>query len=490
MESSDILNDPIHGRIELSKLERDLVQTPTFMRLGRIQQLGLASMIFPGATHTRLAHSLGTLHIATRIALQLQLDSEEEEKLRVAALLHDIGQYPLSHAIEFVYRKLGEPATSAQELFKNTEHLRQSQESSTFLQSAVHSVHLNENAKDKKIAATVIRERPDLRRVFEKHNKTDFFVDEIVRIISGEHVETLFRHLMDSDYDCDRLDFVQRDAMMAGVTYGRIDLDFLIENLVARRYPPTAETRVLAVNKRKALHTLEHYLTARYYMYSQVIHHKDVKSLELMAKAIFLELAKRGKVYADYKEITNKVIPSDEFLSFDDSYFFRSIFEYSRQADKDDPLKILIDNLIHKRPLNLIREYRKLFDRTTESADEEYHRVKNHLFNERNLISICDEAQVERGKIVVEEIPVQFVPIGPLLSLKQILAGQGSVEEIGSSLQLYNEERDDTEFLLADRSSILYELSKVELKIVRLYFSGENPEEEKALLHALDGRLR
>jgi HD superfamily phosphohydrolase len=85
-------------------MERELVGSKTFHRLGRISQLGLASLLFPGATHTRLVHSLGALHIASLIAKRLELPDHEQRIVRTAALLHDIGQYPLSHAIEFLYR--------------------------------------------------------------------------------------------------------------------------------------------------------------------------------------------------------------------------------------------------------------------------------------------------------------------------------------------------------------------------------------------------
>ncbi|MEM0173317.1 MAG: HD domain-containing protein, partial [Sulfolobaceae archaeon] len=99
--------DEIHGYIELTEQERELVDSSLFQRLRRIKQTSLAYLVYPGAMHTRFSHSLGTFHLANRLGLKLYklgiINDEELEYLRIAALLHDIGQLPLSHCIEPYY---------------------------------------------------------------------------------------------------------------------------------------------------------------------------------------------------------------------------------------------------------------------------------------------------------------------------------------------------------------------------------------------------
>lgn len=98
------IRDPIHGLVELLKKEVDLINTRTFQRLRRIRQLAMAFLVYPGTLHTRFDHSIGVMHIAGRICDQLkQLESitdEDSERIRLAALLHDIGHGPFSHVSE------------------------------------------------------------------------------------------------------------------------------------------------------------------------------------------------------------------------------------------------------------------------------------------------------------------------------------------------------------------------------------------------------
>jgi HD superfamily phosphohydrolase len=97
--------DPIYGRVEISELEQLIINTPEMARLRRIQQLGLADLAFPGANHTRFEHSVGTLFIADKTAKALGLSQEEIVKVRMAALLHDIGHCAFSHVVESVLKR-------------------------------------------------------------------------------------------------------------------------------------------------------------------------------------------------------------------------------------------------------------------------------------------------------------------------------------------------------------------------------------------------
>src|SRR5690554_3303174 len=94
------IRDPIHGYIKLSGLAQALADTPPMQRLRWIKQLGLANLVYPGANHSRFEHSLGVYHLAGSLAVHLGLNEEDRQKVEAAALLHDIGHGPLSHATE------------------------------------------------------------------------------------------------------------------------------------------------------------------------------------------------------------------------------------------------------------------------------------------------------------------------------------------------------------------------------------------------------
>jgi HD superfamily phosphohydrolase len=102
-----VIIDPIHGDIGLSKLETNLIDTPTFQRLRRLKQLGFASTVYPNASYSRFAHSLGVLNVTSRVIEVFRRNGQLQEegdvqKLRIAALLHDIGHYPYSHLMELI----------------------------------------------------------------------------------------------------------------------------------------------------------------------------------------------------------------------------------------------------------------------------------------------------------------------------------------------------------------------------------------------------
>ena len=101
-EKKKFIRDSVYGDIELSSFEVKIMDTPQFQRLRRIKQLGLISLIYPGATHTRFEHSVGTMNLGSKLAKKLELENDEQDLIRISALLHDIGHGPFSHVSEGV----------------------------------------------------------------------------------------------------------------------------------------------------------------------------------------------------------------------------------------------------------------------------------------------------------------------------------------------------------------------------------------------------
>ncbi|MGH2373255.1 MAG: HD domain-containing protein [bacterium] len=176
---STTIHDSLNGRVELSDLETEIIGTPLFLRLARIAQLGLARLVFPGATHSRFSHSIGVAHLVGKLAQSLGLDPDVTEKLRLAGLLHDIGQYPLSHCIELAYRIIGDPDGQASDrIFQSTGPLEEEFEP-TLLQRVGLASPASGSARDKVIGAQVLTRRTDLRETLLDAGKSEEYIHEI-----------------------------------------------------------------------------------------------------------------------------------------------------------------------------------------------------------------------------------------------------------------------------------------------------------------------
>lgn len=243
----EIVRDPLWNNIRLDALSFELIDTPAFQRLRYVRQLGLAFLVYPGATHSRFEHALGTFHLARRtLNLFEELDEfsalgrDECTLVRAAALLHDVGHYPFSHALEEI--------------------------------GAMHH---------EEVARPLITEGEVAEILRRELGPTA--PDRIISLIRGESASPL-QGLISGSIDLDKLDYLRRDAFMCGVSYGEIDVDRLINALTIVRDPETNEPRVGMVEK--GLSALESLLFAKYQMYRNVYWHHAVRSATAMYKRL------------------------------------------------------------------------------------------------------------------------------------------------------------------------------------------------------------
>jgi uncharacterized protein len=233
------VRDPVHGFIELDPKEWAAVDTPVFQRMRGIRQLAMTHLVYPGATHTRFEHSIGVCHVAGRLVDKVGVTNEERERVRHAALLHDLGHGPFSHVSEGLIDdlsgvKAGHEAVSAH-LIRNDEELRKA---------------LGEEACER--AAELV----------EKVGQRSFLGD----IVSGPT-------------DADKLDYLLRDSRYAGVRHGHYDLDRIIDTatVIDRDQPESflgfEEGGVWAV---------EELLLARHHMHRAVYGHKTRIATDIM----------------------------------------------------------------------------------------------------------------------------------------------------------------------------------------------------------------
>jgi hypothetical protein len=250
-----VFRDPVHGLIEFVGPDRPLcevLETRAMQRLRRIHQMGFAWLVYPGAEHSRFSHALGAFHIATRVAEKLGLEPRVARHVRLAALLHDVGHGPFSHAWEHVFAGEDHERWGARLVGEDAE-----------LRGALETIE------------------PGLPGVLQA------FWAKTYRPIAA-------RKLVSSQLDVDRLDYLLRDGHYSGAGYATFDLEWILHALQVRAVRTGEDPDDLVVDYRRGMYAVEQYLFARSYMYAQVYHHKTVRAAELL----FLELFGRFRALA------------------------------------------------------------------------------------------------------------------------------------------------------------------------------------------------
>jgi uncharacterized protein len=259
----EVIRDPLWNTIRLDPTAARILDAPSFQRLRLIRQLGLAYLVYPGAQHARFDHALGVYHLA-RWVLGVLADRGELERvdpvdcriLPYAALLHDIGHYPFSHALE----ELGAPTIPA-------DH------------EELAARFLGEGA----IAAAVGEIAPD-------------GAERIAALIRGRSGSPL-QGLVSGSLDLDKIEYLRRDARFCGVPYGEVDVDRLLHAMTLIRDPETGRLEV-GVHE-KGLSALESLLFSKYQMFRNVYWHHAVRSATALYKRMVEDAIRGGVLSAD-----------------------------------------------------------------------------------------------------------------------------------------------------------------------------------------------
>lgn len=274
------VRDPIHGNIALSDAEVAVLDSKAYQRLRAIKQLGFSEFSFPGATHNRYLHSLGVCHLAG-VAFDsifngynfVKPDARKRlrQTVRMAALLHDIGHGPLSHASEEVMPKLKDLHVKAYDkrTLKTAPDQQANHEDYTIKFVTDSSLTQVLRAQFSDIAPLHIAALIDKSLVVDD----DFFIDD------GLDFRTILSQIVSSEMDVDRMDYLERDAYFCGTNYGKVEFHWLLSNLT---YHPREGRLHLALNRR-ALYTFDDFLLARHHMHLMVyFHHKSIIYEELL----------------------------------------------------------------------------------------------------------------------------------------------------------------------------------------------------------------
>lgn len=304
-----IFNDPIYGFISIPfEIIFDLIEHPYFQRLRRISQTGLTNYVYPGATHTRFHHALGSMHLMYHTLQilknkQIEISEEEEKAALIAILLHDIGHGPFSHALE------------------NT------------LMDEIHH---------EKISLILIEKLNE-----EFNGKLSLAIEMFL----GKYPRKFFKQLISSQLDVDRLDYLKRDSFYTGVSEGNINSERILTML-------NVFNDELVVDS-KGIYSIEKYLTSRMFMYWQVYFHKT----SFAAETYLIQTLKRAKdlinnnievvtnenlFYFLKKNSTAELTDKDIsiFTTLDDSDVLSAIKSWQNHSDKI--LSILAKSIINR----------------------------------------------------------------------------------------------------------------------------------------------
>ncbi len=284
-----IIRDPVHDVIAFH-LERPtdamlfrLIGAAEIQRLRRIRQLGLASLVYPGADHSRYSHSLGVMETARRmlehLARSVRIDEADATACLAAALLHDLGHGPLSHVFE----------------------------------------HIG-NIRHENLTALIIQDpQSEVHRSLAEHDRA--LPERVVRLLQPTTARSFFHDILSSQLDADRFDYLLRDNLMTGSQYGGFDLRWLLHALTVDQ----ASSRLAVTSK--GVSAAEAYLQSRYHMYRNVYFHKVVRTAEGMLR-LALRRARRlasenrltfpSREDTTFKALVGGQLATSDFVELDD----------------------------------------------------------------------------------------------------------------------------------------------------------------------------
>ncbi|NVB37769.1 HD domain-containing protein [Pseudenhygromyxa sp. WMMC2535] len=282
------IRDAIHGDLvfegELGELMRALIDTPIFQRLRHVHQNGLTHMVFPGAEHSRFVHSIGVAGVAQRMLDAIEANSGEtfEQGVReatvVAALLHDVGHAPFSHTFEEIVGR--------------------------------------DKFDHEKMGVRIIEgdEEGGLRMILECHRKG--MSKGVADYIRGSS-KSWAKAIVSSQLDADRLDYVRRDATLAGIDNLRPDITRLIENLTLYKDPSSGQDKVVVYDK--AFDVVESVLLALDHLYGRVYFHKAVRAATVLLEALIRRAVEiEGKAFPDKSEVFCRLCSEGGRISLSD----------------------------------------------------------------------------------------------------------------------------------------------------------------------------
>ena len=319
-QKEKFIRDSVYGDINLNAFEVNVMDTPQFQRIRRIKQLGLISLIYPGANHSRFEHCIGTMNLASKLATHLNLSDDEIELVRISGLLHDIGHGPFSHVSEGVLSFPHEELTK------------------------------------------YVIEKTSLHDILDEK----FDTSKIVDIINGNgHLGPI----ISGELDVDRMDYLLRDSHNTGVAYGVIDYERIISNL------RLDDGLVLDI---KGVQAAEGALVSRYFMYPSVYQHHTTRIVNSMFRRALKREIDSGKINENdmYRYDDSDIISL--FRNSDDEIVRDMMNRLDNRLIPKRVKTIRLDNF--KNPEKLYKIEQSTLRKAEEEIAEDFDMDKNYVF--------------------------------------------------------------------------------------------------------------
>lgn len=432
--------DNIYGYINFSREKFDFIlKDPFFLRLHNLKQMGLAYYVYPDALHTRFAHSLGVYEIVCKIInsknnFQELISNDNEQdiyKIKLSALLHDIGHLPLSHTIEKALEKFDnyEKNEKHQKTIENSGGKNLLHEDKENIKEIEFDKNVFEK-KPKKVAlheylGEVVLNNCNIGNQLRKDGIAPLeiaagFKGDFDSAYKEEHKPTglsfynaQIRNFLHSQLDADRIDYLLRDASFSGVNTGSIDIDKLLNSIV---YNDKGSYGIEA----SAIRALDQFFISRYVAYCQIVGNKKVMAFEYMASDFYFRLLKLrmeqkyhlGIRLYSYKDLVNDILPNkpEEFLTFTDDYFFslvREVKSNENDVRRQDKMVVLYADMLTKGqpllPVTYIEGFDDLLKGNEETCFIEFLYEESLKESSEVLDKIANEAGIEKSEIIIPD---------------------------------------------------------------------------------------
>ena len=365
--------DNVHGFIPYTDTEKKIMSTSLFKRLQSIKQLSVVNWVFPGSEHTRFIHSVGVMHIADKMAVSLGLEDKERKIIRLAGLLHDIGHYPLSHVCESPYKKPMHLEELPDNAFctKINERVR---EDIKHFEIKVKTAFMTKSSgrHHEAIGATIVRHNEEIRKLIidecDDDDAPDIIADIIIGNVEREKTDPLLVQIIHSEIDADGIDYLMRDAMFAGTSFGSCEIEQLIRCLTIGEYNGK---RILCV-KPKGIAAADQYLMNKFFSYSQVVFNRHIVISEWMAQCVVDWMQKHCAIFPSSAELeTWAKYAGKEYLNFTDNMFWSALDQILTDKLKDlvpHYIKVFCEYLLRHDEPKFVRSSEVRF--ITSSSDE------------------------------------------------------------------------------------------------------------------------
>lgn len=449
LHSAKRIADPVHGTLALSEVETRIISSRVFQRLRNVKQLGLAYFVFPGADYSRFAHSLGVCHLTGRIleALNLngnaQIDNKEIQLYRVAALLHDIGHYPYSHATEeaidnYYSASLVKPRSAALE-------------NESLLDEELDCLPSFLGHED--VGQEVVIKDPELSQIL---CEAGIDPEEVCSIFTRKEPPR-FANLISSDLDADRIDYLLRTAHHTGLPYGSVDIDYLLSQMRVDKNERICLTT-------KALRAADHLLLCRYFDYQQVNFHKAVAGFELILKDSIGDLLEAKKI--DFSaEAVSKAIQEGTWCDYDDSFVLQKIRELYREVNsgisKDRGRAIL-----ERKPPKLLAEVEFIAPRKKQTVQD--FRLKKQILKAK-ISEWASEFNLDKNLWYLWDRSIALTKVGSHAPISALVEGQQDMDKYEQAVRILNEPVDNSIPIMESQYSLMSVLANYALYSLRVY---------------------